>query len=74
MAGARVETLFYIPGVSPEAAGGLADRIFPTPAAAVEALLRGLPANATIAVIPEGPYVFAQLRSRAAAQTPVLAE
>ncbi len=71
MAGARVETLFYIPGVSPEAAGGLAGCIFPTPAAAVEALLRGLPANATVAVIPEGPYVFAQLGP---VQTPVLAE
>lgn len=68
MAGSRFETLFHVPGVLPEAAGGLADRIFPTPGAAVEALLRGLPKDATVAVIPEGPYVFAQVRPHAHGQ------
>lgn len=67
MAGCKVETLFHIPGVRPEAAGGLADRIFPTPGAAMEALLDGLPKNATVAVIPEGPYVFAQVSRHAQA-------
>ena len=62
MTGSKFETLFYVPGVSPEAAGGLADRFFPTPQAAIEALLCGLPPHCTVAVIPEGPYVFAQLK------------
>ena len=66
MAGSKVETLFHIPGLRREATGGLADRVFPTPAKAIEALLHGLPRHATVAVIPEGPYVFAQPRQDAA--------
>lgn len=61
MVGSRVETMFYTPGIAPRTAGGLFSRIFNTPAAALEALLRDLPEKAKIAVIPEGPYVFAQL-------------
>ena len=68
MAGSKFETLFYVPGVRPQDAGGLADRIFPAPAVAVEALLRGLPRNATVAVIPEGPYVFARVKGDGAAR------
>lgn len=60
MAGIRSQILFYVPGISAHEAGGLSGQILETPAAALEALLRGLPRQATIAVIPEGPYVFAQ--------------
>lgn len=67
MAGRRVDTLFHVPGIAATAAGGLANRIYPTPEAAIKALLQGLPKDATIAVIPEGPYVFAQVSETRAA-------
>jgi lactate racemase len=62
LAGRMREILFYVPGITPRATGGIAGNIFETPVAAVNALLEGLPPNARIAVIPEGPYVFAQVR------------
>lgn len=61
MVGCRIETLFYVPGIRPPDTGGLSGQIFESPKAAMEALLRGLDRNAFIAVIPEGPYVFAQV-------------
>ena len=61
MAGCRVETLFYVPGIMAHDTGGLSGQILETPAAALEALLRDLGDKASIAVIPEGPYVFAQI-------------
>lgn len=61
LAGRKFEVLFYTPGISPQASGGLADRMFDSAANAIRALLRGLPKNPSIAVIPEGPYVFAQI-------------
>jgi nickel-dependent lactate racemase len=66
MAGLHHETMFYVPGISPRDAGGLAHQVFPTPESAIQSLLDGLPRNATIAVIPEGPYVFAQVTPSAA--------
>jgi lactate racemase len=70
LAGRRFEVLFYAPGITtsgiaPKVSGELADRIFSTPEAALSALLQGLPKNARIAVIPEGPYVFAQVAAPA---------
>jgi nickel-dependent lactate racemase len=62
LAGRRFEVLFYTPGAPPEQCGALAANMFPTPQAALAALLNGLPPGARIAVIPEGPYVFAQVR------------
>jgi nickel-dependent lactate racemase len=62
MVGRRNEILFYVPGINSRETGGLAGRIFETPAAALEALLHGIQKNARIAVIPEGPYVFAQIQ------------
>lgn len=61
MVGCRMKTLFYVPGISSSAAGGLSPCIFNTPAAALKALLDDLPVNASVAVIPEGPYLFAQI-------------
>lgn len=61
MVGRGVEILFYVPGVAPRDTGGLSGFVYESPAAALEALLRGLPRNARIAVIPEGPYVFARV-------------
>lgn len=61
MVGCRVETLFYVPGISANAVGGLSDCIFDNPESALQALLRNLPENAKIGVIPEGPYLLAQI-------------
>ena len=61
LAGRRCELLFYTPGVALDAAGGLAGRMFASPEAAVGALVRGLPTGARVLVIPEGPYVFAEV-------------
>lgn len=65
LAGRRCELSFYTPGVPPEAAGALASRMFADPAAAVRALLDGLRPGARVLVIPEGPYVFAQVAEAA---------
>lgn len=61
MVGCGIDTLFHVPGIAAGDTGGLSRRVFESPATALEALMRGLPENASIAVIPEGPYVFAQL-------------
>jgi nickel-dependent lactate racemase len=61
LVGSKYDVLFYTPGISPEMTGGIADRIFGTPQAAIAELLRSLPTNARVAIVPEGPYVFAQL-------------
>lgn len=62
LTGLRNELFFYTPGASPSAAGLLAERMHRRPEDAVSALLAGLPGDALVALIPEGPYVFAQAR------------
>jgi nickel-dependent lactate racemase len=61
LVGCRAKTLFYVPGISNCAVGALSECIFNSPAAALESLLQGLPENANIAVIPDGPYVLTQI-------------
>jgi nickel-dependent lactate racemase len=51
---------FYTPGVMKEYASCLMGRAFPTAAEAVEALAAAVGPAAEVAVIPEGPYVFAR--------------
>jgi len=53
--------LFYTPGLPPEYHANLWGPIFPTLEAAIEGLTAGLPPDARIAVIPEGPYVLAKV-------------
>jgi hypothetical protein len=48
-------------------AGGLADHLYSTPHAAVQALTQSLPGNARVAIIPEGPHAFTQLSEYAIA-------
>jgi lactate racemase len=67
LAGGKFEVLFYTPGISPQLAGGLADHLYSTPDAAVQALMQSLPGNARVAVIPEGPHAFTQLSEYALA-------
>jgi nickel-dependent lactate racemase len=52
--------LCYVPGLPAEYRANLWGPAYPTLDAATEALTDGLPPNATIAVIPEGPYVLAK--------------
>jgi nickel-dependent lactate racemase len=57
---AKAEVLWYVPGLPKEYHAGLWGKSYPSMQAAVEALTAGLAPGATIAVIPEGPYVLAK--------------
>jgi hypothetical protein len=73
LVGLRHELFFYIPGVANDKLGNLASRCFPSAQTAVAALLDGLPAGARVALVPEGPYVYARAdTSDALAEVPQL--
>ena len=57
------ELLFYVPGLEARYAGKLWGRAFADVNDAVAATLRGLGAEARIAVIPDGPYVLARVEA-----------
>jgi nickel-dependent lactate racemase len=61
--------LFYVPGLPAEFRAKLWGPAFESAADAVAALLSILPAEAQVAVLPDGPYVFA--RPTACAVEPV---
>ncbi len=61
LAGQKYELFFYLPGLAGRKLGNLASRCYENPAAAVAAVLDGLPARARVALVPEGPYVFARV-------------
>jgi len=61
LVGLTHELYFYTPGVSPDDLGALGTRCFPDLNVAVERLLADLPADARIALVPEGPYCFARV-------------
>jgi nickel-dependent lactate racemase len=58
---AKASVLFYVPGLPREYHASLWGRAYSTAAEAIEALTSGLPPDARIAVIPEGPYVLAKV-------------
>jgi nickel-dependent lactate racemase len=60
--GRNYELFFYVPGVSKKQLGGLAERSFDMLEAAVSAVVCGLPTGSRVAVVPEGPYVYARVR------------
>ena len=64
LAGLKQELLFYTPGVSKERLGSLAQRSFTGLSEAISAALQDLPAGARVALVPEGPYVFARVPER----------
>jgi lactate racemase len=73
LVGLKHELFFYIPGVANDKLGNLASRCFPSAQTAVAALLDGLPAGARVALVPEGPYVYARAdTSDALAEVPQL--
>jgi lactate racemase len=57
---AKAKVLFYVPGLPRQYRQNLWGKAYETPQAAVEALLEGLPPGATVAVVPDGPYVLAK--------------
>ena len=60
----RQRLLWYVPGLPAEYHAGLWGRSYPTMEAAVAALTSTLPPGASVAVIPEGPYVLAKAQAR----------
>ena len=56
----KAEILFYTPGVPGEYHKTLWGAVFSSAADAVHALTNGLGQDATIALMPEGPYVLAK--------------
>ncbi|HEX4809504.1 MAG TPA: nickel-dependent lactate racemase [Bryobacteraceae bacterium] len=67
LAGEKYQVFFYVPGLPEDLRAGLGGRAYNRPEEAIAAFLDGLPARANVAVIPEGPYVYARV------EEPVLA-
>jgi nickel-dependent lactate racemase len=61
LTGLKSELFFYTPGVRKEDMGSLAERSYSNLDAAIAAVLRGMPENAQIALVPEGPYAFVRV-------------
>jgi len=57
----RNELFFYIPGISKSQLGCLADRSYATLDEAIAAVMHGVPPDARVALVPDGPYVFARV-------------
>ena len=60
LAGVQNDIYFYVPGVTRAELGSLAVRAFETLNGAIAAMVRGLPPNARVTLVPEGPYTFAR--------------
>ncbi len=58
LTGEKYEVFFYTPGVTPGQLGALGERSFRSIEEAVISTLAGLPEDAKVAMIPEGPYTF----------------
>jgi nickel-dependent lactate racemase len=63
----RQNLLWYVPGLPAEFHPKLWGKSYPTIQSALNAMVQALPPRATIAVIPEGPYVLAKAREPEAA-------
>ena len=63
IAGLKHELLFYTPGVTKRQVGALAQTSYTDLEAAIHAALEGLPPGALVALVPEGPYVYARVDS-----------
>jgi nickel-dependent lactate racemase len=62
LATAKAEVLYYVPGLDRDYQRLLWGKAYATTQAAVNAVTAGLRPGALIALIPEGPYVLAQVR------------
>jgi len=61
LTGLQNELFFYTPGVRREQLGALGDRLFSDLNEALDAVLAGLPPGARVALVPDGPYVYARV-------------
>ena len=61
----KADILFYVPGLPGEYHKTLWGAVFSKPEDAVRALTQGLGADASIALMPEGPYVLAKASAAA---------
>jgi nickel-dependent lactate racemase len=64
LAARKAELLFYVPGLPADYYANLWGPTFTSAPDAVAALLAGLAQGASVALIPEGPYVLAQVVTR----------
>jgi nickel-dependent lactate racemase len=60
LTGEKFDLFFYTPGVTRGQLGFLAEWAYATLGEAIAATLDGLPPNARVALVPEGPYTFAR--------------
>ena len=63
LTGLKHELLFYTPDISSAELGGLAPLVYTTVEEAVAAVLQGLPSGARVALVPDGPYVYARVEA-----------
>jgi lactate racemase len=61
LVGLKNELFFYTPGVTGQQLGALGPNRFDDLDEAVARVLQGLPAGARVALVPEGPYVYARV-------------
>ena len=66
LVGVKNELYFYTPGVDAGRTGVLGERMFARLGDAVAAALDGLPRDALVVLVPEGPYAFARVEREAA--------
>jgi nickel-dependent lactate racemase len=70
LVGLKHKLFFFTPGVSKHQVGCLREHLYSDLAAAIDAATAGLPTNARIAVVPEGPYVYARVKQNDLAIAP----
>jgi nickel-dependent lactate racemase len=68
LTGEKFDLYFFTPGVTRSQLGFLSESAFRSVEEAVAATLAGLPADARIALVPEGPYTFARAEEAVAAR------
>jgi nickel-dependent lactate racemase len=61
LVGLDTELYFYTPGVTKSQIGALGEQYYADPDGAVAAAVDGLPPGSRVAVVPEGPYVYARV-------------
>jgi nickel-dependent lactate racemase len=60
LAGVQNDIYFFVPGVTKRDLGGLGSRAYDTLHEAIAGVLRRLPADGKVTLVPEGPYTFAR--------------
>jgi len=61
LAGRRFELHFYVPGLPEDLRPYLGPHVYSRPEQALAGFVRGIKTGSPIAIIPEGPYVFARV-------------